>query len=143
MFESCINKQQEIKDIFNSIKTEESRYKKIIDMGRELPALDIQLRVVENCVKGCQSLLYLHCDRKGNHLFFKAHSEALISKGLAALLIYVYQGEEAETILKCPPHFLEELKIISSLSFNRSNGLSNIYLRMKQDAIKSLVKNSL
>jgi len=142
MFESCLKKQAALKEIFDACPTQESRYQKIIELGRKLPSLDNAYKTPENIVKGCQSTLYLHSYKDGNTILFEAESDALISGGLAALLIMVYSGESPETVLKCPPTFLEELGISASLTPNRANGLSSLHLRMKQDALKHLLSNA-
>ncbi len=139
MYESCIKKQQEVAAIFAGCLTKEDRYHKIIHLGRELHALALEKRVPENRVLGCQSMTYLFSELKEGLIFFSASSDALISAGLAALLIKVYSGETPETILKCPPDFLEELGISASLTPNRANGLYSMHLRMKQDALKHLL----
>lgn len=139
MYASCLSKQNQIKDIFNKCPSQESKYQKIIELGKQQPRLDLQHKIPENIVKGCQSTVYIHTDSHENFLFFAAESDALISGGLAALLVHVYSGEHPETILKCPPSYLEELGIIGSLTPNRANGLLSIHLRMKQEALKALM----
>ena len=76
--------------------------------------------------------MYLYTNSSEGKIVFQGSSDALISQGLAALLIRIYSGESPETILKCPPNFLEELGIPASLSPNRANGLYSLHLRMKQ-----------
>lgn len=139
MYESCLQKQEAVKALFSECKTDEEKFEKIISIGRELPKMDPKYRTPDNQVKGCQSLMYLHTQKEGETLVFKGESNALISAGLAALLIKVYSGETPETILKCPPDFLEDLGISSSLTPNRANGLYSMHMRMKQDALKALV----
>lgn len=139
MFDSCMKKQASIKEIFNSCKTPEERYQKIMDFGRQLKKMDASFKTQENMVKGCQSVMYLHSYKEEDKVIFEADSDALISLGLAAILIFIYSGETAETILKCPPSCLEELGISASLSPNRANGLYHIHLKMKQEALKSLM----
>jgi cysteine desulfuration protein SufE len=139
-FESCLKKQQQLREIFSTCPTPEARYQKIIDFGRQLPPLSEQHKTPHNLVKGCQSLMYLHSHLSEDRLIFEAYSDALISLGLAALLIYVYSGETPETVLKCPPHYLEDLGVSASLSPSRANGLYSIHLRMKQEALKFLMK---
>jgi cysteine desulfuration protein SufE len=136
IFESCINKQNQIRTIFKALPSEDLKYQKIIEFGRELPHLSIKDKIPENIVKGCQSIMYLHSQLINNQIIFNADSDALISAGLAAILIKVYSGENPETILKCPPDYLEDLGISASLTPNRANGLYSIHLRMKQDALK-------
>lgn len=140
MFESCLKKQNELKELFSRCPTVEARYEKIIELGRNAPPMDPKYKTHENIVKGCQSLTYLHSYLDGNgNVIFESSSDALISRGLSVLLIKVYSGETPETILKCTPTYLDEIGIPSSLTPNRANGLYNIHLRMKQDALKHIL----
>lgn len=133
------SKQELIKNIFDSCASADERYQKLIELGRALPAFPEEWKCPENLVAGCQSQVYLHTEVKEGKLLFSATSDALISAGLAALLIAVYSDEPAEAILSCPPHFLEELGIHTALSPGRSQGLRSMHLRMKQEALKILV----
>lgn len=128
-----------IKQRFAAFSSPEDRYAHLMELGRTLPAYPIDFRTPEHVVPGCQSILYLEARLKNGNLYFWADSEALISKGLAALLIAAYSGLPPEEILRNPPAFLQEIGLFASLSPNRSNGLAHIYLRMKQEALKSLV----
>ncbi len=136
---SCIANQQKIKKLFTSCRTAEERYHKIIELGKNLPPFDPKEKTSDRIVSGCQSIVYLSTKMHQGKIFFNASSEALISAGLAALLIQTYNGEDPAILIKCPPHFLQELDILSSLSPTRSNGLANIYLRMQQEAAKLIV----
>lgn len=135
-FTSCLQKQETLKKTFSSCISAEERYKKIIELGSTLPAFDLSLKTSNNRVFGCQSEMFLHTLYKDGLLIFYADSDALISKGLAALLISVYSHESPEAVLKCPPSYLSHLQIPQSLSPSRSNGLSSLFLRMQQEAIK-------
>jgi cysteine desulfuration protein SufE len=138
MEETFQKKCEEMKEKFSSL-TPEERYDTLIEMGRRLPLFATSLKTADRIVPGCQSTLYLSTTLKEGKLFFEVYSEALISAGLAALLIYVYSGESPETILKCPPTFIAELGLTASLSPGRSNGLAHIHLRIKQEAVKVLI----
>lgn len=140
MFDSCLEKQQKIKDLFLSCPTDEAKYEKVIEMGRHHPPLDEAHKKPENLVKGCQSQMYIHSYWLNDTIIFETDSDALISAGLAALLVQVYSGEAPEAILKCPPSYLDEIGISSSLTPNRASGLYSMHLRMKQDALKMLVE---
>jgi len=140
MFTYCIEKQKQMIERFNAFATPEMKYHQLIALGKNLPSLDPKDRNKENLVSGCQSIIYLHSALKEGVVHFSAYSEALISAGLAAVLIEVYNGETPETILKCPPDYLETLGLRASLTPSRANGLYNIHLRMKQDALKFLMK---
>lgn len=142
MFESCLEKQQQVKNLFASYPSEEKKYEKIIEMGRSLAPLALQDKIPENFVKGCQSTMYLKSRLENGRVYFTADSDALISAGLAAILLQVYNGETPEVILKCPPTYLEELGISASLTPNRANGLYSIHLRMKQDALKLYMQSA-
>lgn len=140
MFDSCLEKQKKIKDLFLACPSEEAKYEKIIELGRQQSPLGAIYKVPDNLVKGCQSQLYLHSYWSNDHIIFESEADALISAGLAALLVLVYSGESPEAILKCPPTYLDEIGINSSLTPNRSSGLYSMHLRMKQEALKMLVE---
>lgn len=89
----------------------------------------------ENSVQGCQSLLYLHTEKEQKILHFHAYSDALISSGLAALLIFLYSGESAEQIIQNPPKVLEKIGIPLALTPSRANGLASLYVKMRKEAI--------
>ncbi|MBS0629431.1 MAG: SufE family protein [Verrucomicrobia bacterium] len=129
----------DVKKLFQGCLTQQDRYQRIITLGRDLPFMPFEYRTEENIVKGCQSIVYLYSEIDNGKVLYYAFSEALISAGLAALLIKAYAGHAPEFILKSKPSFLEELQILGSLSPSRSNGLANMFLRMQQDAIKFLI----
>ena len=142
MFKSCLEKQEQVKAIFFACTTEEARYQKLMGLGRRLLPLSTSDKTEENLVSGCQSKMYLSNHLEGNKVIFHAESDALISAGLAAILIMVYSEELPETILKCPPVFLKDLGIDASLTPGRANGLYSIHLRMKQEALKLYMKQN-
>ncbi len=138
-FQSCLEKQMRLKALFKGCATPDHKYQTIIELGRKLPPLDASLKIPQNIVPGCQSVMHLHSILDADQIIFSADSEALISKGLAALMIAVYSNEPPEVVLKCPPLFLEQLKINQSLTPHRSNGLASLFLRMKQDALNFIL----
>lgn len=142
MMSEIINeKVEKVKEIFKNLSAEE-RYRALISLGRKMEIFDPAFKSTENLVSGCQSLLYLHATHKNGKIHFSAYSEALISAGLAQLLIEVYSGESPETILTFPPEFLKSLNFSDMLTPNRSSGLYQIHLKMKQLALKALVQRS-
>ncbi|PWU13238.1 MAG: SufE [Chlamydiae bacterium] len=141
-FESCLRKQTLAKKIFKTCVTPEEKYQKIIELGKNLPPYPSMNKTPEHLVKGCQSTMYLLSYFQKTKMYFEVYSEALISAGLAALLLSVYQEEPPEVILKCPPLFLEEIGLYAALSPSRSNGLSHLFLRMKQEALQSLTRKT-
>jgi cysteine desulfuration protein SufE len=84
--------------------------------------------------------MYLYAYLENGKMRFMAHSEALISAGLAALLILAFDQESPEVVLKCPPRFLETIGIQGSISPSRSNGLSSLFLKMKQESLQFVSK---
>ncbi len=123
---------------FLPLATPEARYHYLIELGRALPPYDPLLKTPDRLVPGCQSTLYLASHFDNQNLYFTAFSDALISAGLAALLLQIYSGLPPEVILRKPPTFLRDLPILTSLSPSRSNGLAHLHLRLKQEAIKTL-----
>lgn len=135
---TCLEKQAKLKKIFQNLSSKESRYEKIISMGKLLPYYSEELKTTHCLVSGCQSLLYLHAELKENKVHFSAYSDSLISAGLAALLLEVYNDEPPEALFTCPPHFLVEIGISASLSPSRSNGLSSLFKTMQQRCLNFL-----
>ncbi len=131
-------KKKKILELFANCQSAEDIYKQIIAIGQEAKKNSFEHQKPEYLVPGCQSLLYLYSHIEEGKMFFQAHSDALISMGLAQLLVHYFNGESAETVLKSPPTFLEELNIPGSLTPSRANGLYHIHLRMKQAALKEL-----
>ena len=143
MYESCLQKQDAVKQLFAHCNDNDSKYQKIIELGRELSSLPAEDQVDANLVRGCQSRMYLTSRLENGRVLFEAQSDSLISSGLAVLMLKVYSGETPETILKCEPRYLEELGINASLTMNRANGLASLHLRMKQDALKFLMQGGI
>ncbi len=137
------DKTQEIVDSFSSLKTPEETYAYIMELGKRQDELSPSEKIQEHLVKGCQTQLYLIARIEDKRIYFKTYADALISSGLAQLLIWFYNGRTPEEVLKTPPSFLEELKIPGSLTPSRANGLYSIHLRMKQEALKGIVKMGL
>lgn len=135
---SCLEKQDEIKLLFEPLSLTE-RYEKIIEMGRSLPPFPSSERIPDNLVRGCQSLMYLTCTLKDDILYLNADSDALISKGLAALLLHIYNRASPQTILTTPPAVIKDLKIPALISPGRANGLSALYTRIQKFAMTHIV----
>lgn len=125
-----------IKDLFKNCTSPQEKYQKIIELGKQLPAFPEEKKISENIIQGCQSIVYFDSKLQNGKLFFSAYSDALISSGLAYLLITAYNDHSPEFILKTPPTFLQQLQINTSLTPGRSNGLASMFLRMQQDALK-------
>ena len=144
MYESCLNKQKSIVDLFRNCTSDDDKYQKIIELGKLQARLDASLKTEKTRVAGCQSNMYIHSwiDPKSGLVFFETESDALISAGLGMLLVKVYSGQAPETILKCPPQYIDELHIHQALTPGRSNGLASLFLRMKQEALQYYMKKN-
>lgn len=139
MIQSFENKVEELLEIFLPLTTQEERYKKIIELGRKLAPFPQDKLTEEHLVSGCQSKMYLVCQiLENNTLLIQARSDALISAGLAYLLLFVYSGQTPQTILTSPPHFIEKLSILPSITPGRANGLASLYVTIKKEALKQL-----
>ena len=120
------NRIQKILDEFSKIPDWEARYKRLIDLGKELPSMDEQNKTDANKVRGCQSQVWLWANMEGEKIVFQADSDASITKGIVALLVNVYSGSTPDEILVTKPDFLTELGIREHLSMSRANGLNAI-----------------
>lgn len=137
---TCSEKQEKLKKIFLLCPTPEAKYQKIIEFGRKLPVMDPSLKIPENLVRGCQSAMYLRSRQEKGLMLFEADSEALISRGLAALLVFCYSGLPPADVASANPDFLHEIGIPAILSPGRSNGLFSLLSRMRLESMKFLVK---
>lgn len=120
--ESAQQRQAEIVNEFSQIKSWEDRYKKIIAMGKDLPAQEESFYDDKFLVKGCQSRVWLHAELNNGRVILKADSDAMIVKGLVSILLKVYSGLTPKEILTTPPNFIEELGFKNYLSPSRANG---------------------
>jgi cysteine desulfuration protein SufE len=121
--ESITTRIDELIATFEKIGTWEDRYKKIIAMGKELSPMEDQYRTEEFKVRGCQSQVWLHA-AKNTHgrLQIHADSDAMIVRGLVAIIVYVYSGATPDEILTTPPTFFKRLGLEQHLSASRANG---------------------
>jgi cysteine desulfuration protein SufE len=124
-------KQDRIARQFELLGDWPERYKYIIKLGQKLEPLDEEYKVEENLVRGCQSQVWLVTEQDDDKIIFKADSDAAITKGLVAMLVNFYSGENPETILETDPEFIEEIGMQQHLSPTRSNGLASMVKQMK------------
>lgn len=117
-------RQRELTSMFAELTDWEDRYRQLIELGRELPELPEELKEEKYRVRGCQSQVWLKADLdQQNHVIFRADSDALIVKGLIAMLLRVYSDATPDDILHAPPRFIDEIGLARHLSPTRSNGL--------------------
>lgn len=120
---------------FSDIQDWEDRYRKIIQLGKELPALTESDQIEENRVKGCQSQVWLVPSFEDGRVIFRADSDASIVKGIIALLLKVYSEATPQEILQTPPDFLDTIGLRQHLSMSRANGLSSMVKKISMYAI--------
>lgn len=131
----CIKENiQKIIDQFLSINTWEERYENIIFLGRKLTKKYKDLRNKNNIIFGCQSKVWLCAYMKYNKIFFHADSDALIPRGIAALLLNIYSGQFPIEIVYNNPIFLYKIGLFSFLTSNRANGIEAMYTTIKKYA---------
>lgn len=127
--------QDEVIAEFNDFTDWMDKYQMLIDLGSELDALDEQHKNDSNLIDGCQSRVWIQCDVKEGRLFFTADSDALIVKGIIALLIQVLSGHTAKEILDADLYFIDRIGLREHLSPTRSNGLLAMVKRIKAYAL--------
>lgn len=121
---SILTDMARLVDEFQELPDWESRYKRIIALAKELQPMPEELKIDANKVRGCSSTVWLHAELKDGNVVFLADSDAVLVRGLVALLLKVYSGHPAREILAAPPDFIEELGLNVNLSPNRANGLT-------------------
>lgn len=129
--------QNEIIEEFELIDDWMDRYALIIDMGNELPALDEQYKTAHNLIDGCQSRVWLHAEMRDGLLHLEADSDALIVKGIVAMLVRVLGDHTPKEILDCDLHFIQAIGLQEHLSPTRSNGLVAMVKRIRTIALQN------
>ena len=127
--------QDEVIEEFNDFTDWMDKYQLLIDLGGELNALGEQYKNDDNLIDGCQSRVWIQCDVKDDLLFFTADSDALIVKGIIALLIKVLSGHTAKEILDADLYFIDRIGLKDHRSPTRSNGLLAMVKRIKSYAL--------
>jgi cysteine desulfuration protein SufE len=124
-------KQERIIKEFKVLGDWQERYKHIIKLGQKLDPLEDEHKKDENLVRGCQSQVWLIAELQDGKVIFKADSDAAITKGLVALMVGFYSGEDPDTIIATKPGFIEKIGMQEHLSPTRSNGLASMVKLMK------------
>jgi cysteine desulfuration protein SufE len=136
--------QNNITQEFEQLTEWEDKYKRIIDLGREMKVLDPSYKNDKYKLGGCQSQVWTNAKLEDGKIIFEADSDAAIVKGLIALLIKVYSNHTPDEILSSPPEFLKKIGIDNHLSPTRQNGLGAMMkqIQMYAVAFKSLEARS-
>lgn len=127
--------QDQLVEEFEEINSWEDKYAKIIKLGKELQPLSNELKIEKNKIEGCQSQVWVHASYDDGKMYVAADSDAMIVKGLIALLVKVYSGHEPDEILSSPPEFLQKIGIDSHLSPTRKNGLGAMLKQIQLFAV--------
>ena len=134
--ESINDIQEEIIDEFSGFDDWMDRYSYIIELGNAVEPLDAKYKVPENIIEGCQSRVWLNTEQQPDGtITFSADSDAIIVKGIIALLIRVLSGHTPDEILESDLHFIEAIGLREHLSPTRSNGLLAMVKQMRMYAL--------
>lgn len=127
--------QQDIVDEFSIFEDWLDRYNYLIELGNDLPGIDAKYRTNEYLINGCQSKVWLHADLEDGRMIFNADSDAIIVKGIVALLVKVLNGRTPDEILENELHFIDDIGLRQNLSPTRSNGLLAMVKKMRLYAL--------
>lgn len=139
---SVKDEQNKIVEQFSQLSDWEDKYSLLIKMGKDLGELDSDIKTDKNKISGCQSQVWMHAKLEDDKMIIFGDSDAMIVKGLIALLIKVYSNQKPEEILSSPPKFLNEIGIDKHLSPTRKNGLGAMLKQIQLFALafKTLAK---
>ena len=127
--------QQEIIEEFSGLEDWMDKYSFLIEIGNEVVPIDPKYKIESNLIRGCQSRVWLHQEFNEGIIKFEAESDALIVKGLVALLLRIYSNRTPHEILSSEPRFIDEIGLRQHLSPTRSNGLLSMVKQMKLYAL--------
>ena len=134
--------QDEVIAEFSDFDDWMDRYQLLIDLGNEQQPLDEKYKTDQNLIEGCQSRVWLQADEVDGKIIFQAESDALIVKGIIALLIKVLSGHTPDEILKADLYFIPQIGLQEHLSPTRSNGLLSMVKQMRMYALAFKAKES-
>jgi cysteine desulfuration protein SufE len=132
---SLVQTQQELIDEFAMFSDWQDRYEHLIELGKDLPLIAPEHKTDDNLVRGCQSRVWLAAEPKEDLVHFTADSDAMITKGIVALLVRVYNDRTPQEILGASTEFIDRIGLREHLSPNRANGLSAMLDQMKRYAL--------
>ena len=134
--------QDEVIAEFSDFEDWMDRYQLLIDLGNEQQPLDEQYKTDQNLIEGCQSRVWLQADEQDGKVIFQAESDALIVKGIIALLIKVLSGHTPDEILEADLYFIPRIGLQEHLSPTRSNGLLAMVKQMRMYALAFKAKEN-
>jgi len=127
--------QSEVIDEFSMFDSWDERFQYVIDLGKSLPLIDDRYKTDENTIKGCQSKVWLHAEEKDGRIWFTADSDAIITKGVIAILVRVFSGQMPADILSADMAFIDQIGLKEHLSPTRANGLVSMIKQIKMYAL--------
>ena len=127
--------QNEIIDEFDFFEDWSEKYQYLIDLGKNLPNFDNKSRIDSNLIKGCQSKVWLHAELNEGKIKFLADSEAIITRGIIAILLTIFNNRTPKEIIESDTNFIEKIGLKEHLSPNRANGLYSMIKQIKFYAI--------
>lgn len=114
----------------------EGKYEHLIDIGKSLPLIKEEYKTEDRIIKGCQSRVWLNSELKEGKVIYTADADAIITKGMVALMVRVLSNQKAEEIVKADLKFVDTIGLKEHLSPTRANGLVSMINKMKTDALK-------
>ena len=123
--------QKEIIDEFNMFDSWIQKYEHMIDLGKTLPIISPTYKTDENLIKGCQSRVWLHAEKRNGKIIYTADSDAIITKGIIAILIRVLSNQKPSEISNSNLSFIDDIGLKEQLSPTRANGLVSMIKEMK------------
>ena len=133
--------QNEIIDEFSMFDDWMQRYEYIIELGKTLPLIKEKYKTDENLIKGCQSKVWLQGEQQDDKIVFTADSDAILTKGIIAILIRAFSNQKAKDILEADVDFIDEIGLKEHLSATRANGLVSMIKNIKMYALAFDSKN--
>lgn len=133
--------QNEIVDEFAMFDDWMERYEYIIELGKGLPIIEEQYKTEDNIIKGCQSKVWVHAEEKDGKVFFSADSDAILTKGIIAILIRSFSNQTPAAILEANTDFVDEIGLKEHLSATRANGLVSMIKKIKMYALAFEARN--
>ena len=127
--------QEEIVDEFSMFDDWMQRYEYIIELGKNLPLIKEEFKVEENLIKGCQSKVWLQGEQNNEKVVFTADSDAILTKGIIAILIRVFSNQTPKDIIESEMGFIDEIGLKEHLSPTRANGLVSMIKNIKMYAL--------
>ncbi|KAF2339446.1 SufE family protein [Flavobacterium tistrianum] len=127
--------QDEIIDEFSMFDDWMQRYEYIIELGKSLPLIKEEYKTDDNLIKGCQSKVWLQGEEQGDKIVFTADSDAILTKGIIAILIRAFSNQKAKDILEADTEFIDEIGLKEHLSATRANGLVSMIKNIKMYAL--------